>query len=328
MIHAAGRHLHPTRRTALLGLAAGASAALTPLAARAQDVVRIALPTKTYYPTVVTEAAICQKLFDRQGIGAEATVYRGGAECIEAMAAGAADVSLGGPGIIGVAVRKGVNLKLVATSTRANCGWYLLVRADSPVTKVEDLAGKKVGITSAGRRSDVLALWTNEAKHTPFTRVPLGGGGLVPNLRSGNVDAVVLYSPLSFQMILAKQVRVLIDYAAEMPPQLVGAWAVTGKLIADKPDVVQKTMNALYGALLWLRANRDAAIALIAEVDEISPDVATMEYEQTILKLATDTSMGTDELNRALETAKLIGITDTAPIDQIIDTHFKPAGGA
>ena len=106
MNHAAGRHTHLTRRTALLGLAAGATAALTPHAARAQDVVRIALPTKTYYPTVVTEAAVRQKLFDRQGIGAEATVYRGGAECIEAMAAGAADISLGGPGIIGVAVRK------------------------------------------------------------------------------------------------------------------------------------------------------------------------------------------------------------------------------
>jgi NitT/TauT family transport system substrate-binding protein len=319
-----------TRRTALLGLAtAGAATALTPLPARAApDVVRIALPTKTYYPTVITEAAIRQKFFDRQGIGAEATVFRGGAECIEAMAAGAADVSLGGPGIIGVAVRKGINLKLVATSTRVNCGWFLLVRADSPVTRVEDLAGKKVGITSAGSGSDVLALWTNEARKTPFTRVPVGGGGLVPNLKSGNLDAAVIYSPLSFELILSKQVRVLVDYAAEMPPQLVGGWAVTGKLIADKPGVVQKTMNALYDSLLWMRANRDAAIALIAEVDEIKPDIAAMEYEQTILKLATDTSMGADELQRALDTAKLIGITDTAPNDQIIDTRFKPVGSA
>ncbi len=328
MQHAAGSHAHLTRRATLLGLAAGASAALTPHAARAQDVVRIALPTKTYYPTVVTEAAIRQKLFDKQGIGAEATVYRGGAGNVSRPWRRArADISLGMVPVSSAwRCAKASNLKLVATSTRVNCGWYLLVRADSPVTKVEDLAGKKVGITSAGSGSDVLALWTNQAKHTPFTRVPLGGGGLVPNLRSGNVDAVVLYSPLSFEMILTKQVRVLIDYAAEMPPQLVGGWAVTGKLIAGKPEVVQKAMNALYGSLLWMRANRDAAIALIAEVDEIKPNVAAMEYEQTILKLATDTSMGIDELNRALDTAKLIGITDTAPIDQIIDSRFKPVG--
>ncbi len=312
-----------TRRTALIGAGATMSAAVI-RPAFAQDVVRIALPTKTYYPTVVTEAAIRQKFFSRHGIEAEATVYRGGAECIEAMAAGAADVTVGGPAIVGVAIRKGVPMKLLATSTRANTGWFLLVRKDSPITKVEELAGKKVGITSNGSGSDVLALWTNEARKTPFTRVPLGGGGLVPNLRSGNVDAVVLYSPLSFQLMVANQVRVLIDYAAEVPPQLVGGWAATGKMIAERPETVQKTMNALYGGLLWLRANRAAAIALIAEVDEIAPEVATMEYEQTILKLATDTSMGREELQTALETGKLIGITDTAPIDQICDDRFKP----
>jgi NitT/TauT family transport system substrate-binding protein len=312
-----------TRRTALAGFGAVASTAFQGTA-RAQEVVRIALPTKTYYPTVVTEAAIRQKLFAKAGLEAEATVYRGGAECIEAMAAGAADVTVAGPAIVGVAIRKGVPMKLLATSTRANTGWFLLVRRDSPITKVEELAGKKVGITSTGSGSDVLALWTNEARKTPFTRVPLGGGGLVPNLRSGNVDAVVLYSPLSFQLMAANQVRSLIDYAAEVPPQLVGGWAATGKLIADRPAVAQKTMNALYGGLLWLRANRDAAIALIAEVDEIAPDVAAMEYEQTILKLATDTSMGRDELQLAMDTGKLIGITDTVPLDQICDDRFKP----
>ena len=39
-----------------------------------------------------------------------------------------------------------------------------------------------------------------------FTKVPLGGGGLVPNLLSGNVDAVVLYSPLSFQLMKSGEV--------------------------------------------------------------------------------------------------------------------------
>ena len=53
-----------------------------------------------------------------------------------------------------------------------------------------ELAGKKVGITSAGSGSDLLALWTQQDRKINFTRVPLGGGGLVPNLRSGNVDAV------------------------------------------------------------------------------------------------------------------------------------------
>ena len=83
-------------------------------------------------------------------------------------------------------------------------------------------------------------------------------------------------------------------------------------------------MNVLYGGLAWLRANRDAAIALIVEIDEIKPDIAAMEYDNTILKLATDASLKPDELQRAMEMGKLIGITDTAPIDQFVTDRFMP----
>ena len=311
------------RRATLIGLGAAlAATAIRP--ARAQDVVRIALPTKTYFPTVITEAAVRQKLFAKEGIGAEPTVYRGGAECLEAMAAGAADITVAGAPTVGVVVKKGVGMKIVATAARGYMGWSLLVRADSPVTKVEQLANKKVGITSAGSGSDFLALWTNEQYKTPFTRVPLGGGGLVPNLKSGNVDAVVLYSPLSFEMMQAKQARMLIDYSAEVPAHMAGGWTVMQSLITNKPATVQKTLNALYGGLMWLRNNRDGAIALIAEVDEIKPEIAALEYENTVLKLATDASLKLDEMQRAMDMGKIIGITDTAPLDQLYVTNFVP----
>lgn len=311
------------RRATLLGMGA-ALAAATVRPAWAQDVVRIALPTKTYFPTVITEAAVRQKLFAKEGIGAEPTVYRGGAECLEAMAAGAADITVGGAPTVGVVVKKGVGMKIVATAARGYMGWYLLVRSDSPVTKVEQLANKKVGITSAGSGSDFLALWTNEQYKTPFTRVPLGGGGLVPNLKSGNVDAVVLYSPLSFEMMQGKQARMLIDYSAEVPPHMAGGWTVTQSMITNKPAMVQKTLNALYGGLMWLRNNRDAAITLIAEVDEIKPEIAALEYENTVLKLATDASLKPEEMQRAMDMGKIIGITDTAPLDQLYVTNFVP----
>src|ERR1700722_20076210 len=54
------------------------------------ETVRIGLPTKTYWPTTVAEAAVHQKLFEKEGITAELTIYRGGAECFEALAAGGA----------------------------------------------------------------------------------------------------------------------------------------------------------------------------------------------------------------------------------------------
>src|SRR5437016_11670962 len=81
---------------------------LCPNIAVAQETVRIGLPTKTFWPTVVTEAAIRQKAFEKQGIEVEPTIYRGGAECFEALAAGAADLILDPPGLVATGRNKGV----------------------------------------------------------------------------------------------------------------------------------------------------------------------------------------------------------------------------
>ena len=80
--------------------------------AQAADTVRIGLPTKTYWPTTIAETAVRQKLFEKEGITAELTIYRGGAETFEAMAAGAADVILDATSLVSAGRKKGVNSKV------------------------------------------------------------------------------------------------------------------------------------------------------------------------------------------------------------------------
>jgi ABC-type nitrate/sulfonate/bicarbonate transport system substrate-binding protein len=313
-----------TRRHILATLAA---TMLFTAPASSADLVRIGVPTKTYWPTTVAEAAKAQKYFEKEGITAEVTIYRGGAECFEALAAGAADLILDAPGLPAAGRTKGVMSKAVANAAMGNFGWHLMVLKQSPL-ELKDLNGKKVAITSAGSGSDGLALWTIQDKKMNFTRVPVGGGGLVPNLLAGNVDAAVIYSPLSFQMLKSGEARSLIDYAATVPPNLTSVWIAADKYIKEKPDVVQKALNALYGGLMYMRANREAAVKLIGDLYEIPPDIAAAEYENTILKLETDGNMAGDRvkdgLELALELARLGGMKDMVPAADIISTQFKP----
>ena len=51
------------------------------------ETIRVGLPTKTYWPTTVAETAVRQKLFEKEGLTAELTIYRSGAETFEGMAA-------------------------------------------------------------------------------------------------------------------------------------------------------------------------------------------------------------------------------------------------
>src|SRR5258708_22042837 len=94
-----------SRRHALASLVAAVLLA-APLSARAKTI-RVGLPTKTYWPTSVAETAVRQKLFEKEGISAELTIYRSGAETFEAMAAGAADVILDPPSLVSAGRKKG-----------------------------------------------------------------------------------------------------------------------------------------------------------------------------------------------------------------------------
>ena len=315
-----------TRRHILATIAAASVLGASAMA-QAADTVRIGLPTKTYWPTTIAETAVRQKLFEKEGITAELTIYRGGAETFEAMAAGAADVILDATSLVSAGRKKGVNSKVLANAAMGYYGWQLMTLSKSTLG-VNDLKGKKVAITSAGSGSDLLALWTQQDKKIEFTRVPVGGGGLVPNLLAGNVDAAVVYSPLSFQISKSGEARTILDFSKEVPPNLAAGWIALDKYAQDKPQMVQKTLNALYGALMFMRANKDASVKLITELYEIPAEIAALEYENTIMKLETDGSMDgpkiPEQLQLALDMAKAGGMKDLGPAAEIISTQFKP----
>src|SRR4029077_12458396 len=132
---------------------------------------------------------------------------------------------------VAAGIKKGVMAKNVAGAALGYYGWPLVGEVDSPIKDPKELAGKKIGITSAGSGTDLLALWTQADRKVTFTRVPLGGGGLVPNLLSGNIDGCVLYSPLTYKMFQEKSARSLIDFGAAVPPNMTGAWMATDRFI-------------------------------------------------------------------------------------------------
>ena len=309
-------------------LAGGAAAVLAPrsVLAQASNGIRIGVPTKTYWPTIVCETALRQKLFEKEGIKAELTIYRSGAEGFEAIAAGATDLILNSSSSVAGGLLKGVNVRCVANGANGYYGWYLVVKTEFPIKSVSELAGKKVGITSAGSGSDICARWTLAEHKLDFTRVPLGGGGLVPNLLTGNIDATVLYSPLTYKMIDEKVARPIIDFGEAIPAHSTASWIASDKIIKERPQLVQKALNAIYGGLAFLSddANRATAVKLVAEIDEIPEAIAARELDGNIKHLSKTGEMKLEWMERALEFARLIGMKELAPAQDIFVEQFKP----
>ncbi|RPH80932.1 MAG: ABC transporter substrate-binding protein [Candidatus Rokuibacteriota bacterium] len=300
----------------IIVLAAGVMAGLSNDVA-AQEVIRIGCPTKTYFPTILATVAKDKGLFEKEGLKPEITIYRGGGETFEAIAAGSADLGTVAVPLIATSRKRGVLTKIVGGSGDEWSGWILGVKTDSPVKSAKELDGKKVGITSAGSGTDTLALWAQSEHKVTFSRIGVGGGGLVPNLLNNNLAAAVIYSPLSYQVVSEGKVRPLIDFATAMPPNLIGGWTATEKNLTDRRTVIQKGLNALYGALEYMRNNPDYAIKTIAENNELAPAIAKMEFERTFLRLSRDGQTKLAAVEKALELAAASGVKDMAPAVEV-----------
>ncbi len=70
--------------------------------------------------------------------------------------------------------------------------------------------------------------------------------------------------------------------------------------------------------------NHDAAVKLIAEIDEIPPDIAAAELKANIKNLSSTGEFKPEWVERALGMARLIGMTDLAPASEIYTTKFRP----
>lgn len=287
------------------------------LTAYAQETVRIALPTKTYWSTVVATAAQEKGLFLKEGIQADLTIYRSGADVYQALAANAADIGIATAALTGSGMKRGVQAKIVGIGTKAPLGWHLVVLKDSKVKSVRDLAGKKIGINGAGSLSDMLAKWATKGASVNATMIPLGGGGVVPNLRSGNVDAIVLYAPLSYQMLDSGEIRSLVDYAKDMPPSAIDTWTASPQFLA-KPATVSKVLRALYAGVELLKSDKDYAIKLIAKNSEVPEAIARLEYENTYRNLPSANEKDLQLVDQYLQYSKMIGMVDLPSAEQLI----------
>lgn len=100
----------------------------------ARDAIRIGVPTKTFWPTIIAQTAIDKKLFEKEGLKAELTIYRGGGEAFEALAAKCGRHGPRGAVVADVGRPKGVDAKIVAAGGIRYSGWHLVVPKSSKIS--------------------------------------------------------------------------------------------------------------------------------------------------------------------------------------------------
>ena len=306
-----------------VGVASAALAAALTTSVSAQDVIRIG-GVANYGPVIPVLVGEAIGTFKKAGVDMKFTGFAGGSAAMEGLAAGEVDLVNFFPPGVALAKARGVKGTIVSASTLTPRGWWIMVKKDSPINDVKGLASKKIGITSNGSTTDFFALWAGQQAGGTVTRVPVGGGGLIPGLISGNVDAIIAFPPLSYRATLSGDGKTVVDLGQAMGNNLPDVWVASDKMIAEKPEVLRKGLVGLYSAIVHMKANPDWTIKFLVEKAKLEEAVARQEFENTVKGLSEDGAIKEEWVAASLALGTLAGIKDLPAPKTLYTDKFVP----
>ena len=253
----------------------------------------------------------------------ETFTFNAGTEAIEALFAGAIDMTFIGPNpaINAHAQSEGAAIRIIAGSTSG--GAALVVKPD--VTGPEDLQGLRIATPSLGNTQDVaLRAWLQEQGYetTPegggdVSVVPQANGQSLETFMSGEIDGAWVPEPWATRLVIEGGGKVLVDERDLWP----GGEFVTTHLIVSTefletyPDAVTAVLRGLVASIDQINADPTGSQATVnASIEAVtgSPlSEATMTGAWSTLTFTLDPIASS--LRESADHAEVVGLLD--PVD-------------
>lgn len=271
-------------------------------------------------------------IFAKNGLAIEELNFAGGAKIAQAMTAGALDISLSaGPDMAFIA--KGAPEIAIASIAESPAFMGYVVGAQSKARGIDDLKGKKIGITSPGSLTDWLAEELNRAKGWTaggdrVTTVAIGGStpATLAALKTGQVDASIVAHQLGFQMEERKEGRLLFDCSRYVGAIELYTIFANNAVTREHPDLVRRFLKGWLEAITFMKSHKAETVRVAAKVMGNSPDVASLTYDSLMPQFSSDGKFSATALDTLIasfkDTGKLSGPVD---LTKLYTEQFLPA---
>lgn len=317
-------------RSGLLAALAGVSLVAAPMlarTARADDKIRVGSAAQAFsfaVPEIGTEAGIFQKL----GVDVQNLAFSGAAKLNQGMLANAADVGLTGSTDFAFSV-KGSPTKTVGAIVDKPVN--MVVATLNNVTSVDQLKGKKIGVTQSGTLTFWLAHalaakqgWGDDGVIT----VPVGGvlANQVAALITGQVDAVVSDAAVGLMLSAQKRGHILTTAQDFEPNMMINSIIAHDDFIKSKPDVLRRFLKGWYESVTYLLAHKDVAVKVGMKVTGMSEPVMSAEYDEQTGMWSRDGKISKAQLDQLAQAITDIGLVDDKPdLTKYYDPQFLPS---
>jgi NitT/TauT family transport system substrate-binding protein len=282
----------------------------------AADKLRIAKSVGTSFPFCGADLGLAKGMFASEGIEAEVSVFRGDGQMQQAFAAGAIDVGLGsGPGM-GYAA-KGVPAIAVAALASEPRNMSLVVMKDSPIKTVDDLKGKRIGVTTAGSLTDWLTRKLSDSKGwgpAGIEIIPMGEMRTrLAAMKSGDIAGSVNSIQETWNLVEQGQGRLLATFADAVPNFHTHVIYASRPLVDKNPELVRRFLRGWFKTAHYMRDNRAETVKFIAATMKISEKVIDESYDYELKMLSMDGAFNPKAIETIRFSLKDLGILDRIP---------------
>jgi len=265
-------------------------------------------------------------LFAKEGLDDQIIFIPSATQLAQVTVAGDVDIASLGGGPMIAAVLSGADLKIIGNNVNK---MIFSIHTKPEVKSVEELRGKRIGVTRYGSSSDVSARYAlrkfNLDPNKDVILLQLGQmSSIFGALKSGAIEGGLVSPPTQFlsEKIGFKELVSITDMDFAYPNP---AMAVPGDLIRKKPDLIDRFMRAYVRGMHRARNDRDFTIKTLAKYTTVpDPALLSRTYDFYVGKVVERTPYvnmqgiqnAIDDLARTLPAAK------NAKPEQFVDLRF------
>lgn len=229
-------------------------------------------------------------IFAKNGLDVTITGFAGDAKLQQAMAAQAVDVGLGsGPGM--AFILKGSPVKAIADIAGPPLIFALVVRADGSVKTIDDLKGRKVGISTIGSATSWLM---NEVSrqhgwgYTGFDEVPIGDNAArLAALKAGAIDGCVVDVGSALNFVQHGDGHILMRFGDVAKNFIMHVIFATDTAMAKRPDDLRAFVKGWFQSIAYMRTHKARTVEIAQSVMHTDPQTTAAIYDE-LMPMFTD----------------------------------------
>ena len=254
----------------------------------------------------------------------------GGSSVRNALASklGYGDVS---PAPVIAAIKAGEDVRIVNMGTNSLASNVVIVMPNSPIKTIQDIKGKKWGISNPKSLGELIAILCVEKaglSANDVQRVALGGlSGVLTGMESGLIDVTAVPSILFRTRGGESKYRVILR-PNELPLVPTAIGIASGDLMKNRPDSLRAVLAGRRDGVRFIYEHpQDAAKILGGVWDSIPQDAVNgLVTDLVAAKFYSEGRIDLEPLRTVVRAMKNIGMLDgDVNLESMIDRSFLPA---